>query len=157
MMVIRQSRRSIKMTASKKIILIVKPSPQPSPRQSPEHIAPTQHGASQPSSAAQILSQTAATLSASASPRPAGTYRAGRHKEYVIFLSSHYSEAEAAGEQAHIAKLGVHSDIYPVTLNHRKWYRLRSGSFASKAEAQTEMEKLKARTGLNGAWLEMGK
>ncbi len=132
------------------------PASQPSSRQSPEHVAPTQHGASQPSPATQIQSQPA-TIAASASPRPAGTYRAGRHKKYVIFLSSHSSKAEAAAEQAHIAKLGVHSDIYPVTLNHRKWYRLRVGSFANKAEAQTEMEKLKARTGLNGAWLEMGK
>jgi len=76
-------------------------------------------------------------------------------KKYVIFLSSHYSEAEAAAEQGHIAKLGVHSDIYPVTLGHRKWYRLRAGSYASKAEATVEMNKLKALTGLTGAWLEM--
>ncbi len=77
------------------------------------------------------------------------------HRKYVIFLSSHYSEAEAAAEQGYIAKLGVHSDIYPVTLNHRKWYRLSAGSYASKAEAIAEMNKLKTLTGLTGAWLEI--
>jgi len=76
------------------------------------------------------------------------------HGKYVLFLSSHYSEAEAAAEQGQIAKLGVHSDIYPVTLEHRKWYRLRAGSYASKAEAISEMNRLKTLTGLTGAWLE---
>ncbi|MDQ6982238.1 MAG: MlaA family lipoprotein [Mariprofundus sp.] len=77
------------------------------------------------------------------------------HRKYVLFLSSHYSEAEAAAEQGHIAKLGVHSDIYPVTLDHRKWYRLRAGSYTSKAEATAAMNKLKTLTGLTGAWLEI--
>jgi len=78
-------------------------------------------------------------------------------RQYTIFLSSHSSEVEAAAEQAHIDKLGVHSDIYPVTLKNRVWYRLRVGNYASKAEARAEMDKLKTLTGLSGAWIEGGK
>ncbi|MDQ7000358.1 MAG: SPOR domain-containing protein, partial [Mariprofundus sp.] len=99
--------------------------------------------------AAQIQSQSDTTATPLAS-KPVSAQR-----KYVIFLSSHYSEAEAAAEQGHIAKLGVHSDIYPVTLDHRKWYRLRAGSYASKAEATAEMNRLKTLTGLTGAWLEI--
>jgi len=86
---------------------------------------------------------------------PASIPSAGVHRKYVIFLSSHYSEAEAAAEQGHIAKLGVHSDIYPVILNQRKWYRLRAGNYASMSEARTERDRLKAITGLSGAWIEI--
>ncbi len=92
--------------------------------------------------------------SSTATPPPASTaagQTAGR--QYTIFLSSHYSEAEAAAEQAHVAKLGVHSDIYPVTLKNHRWYRLRAGSYARKAEALANMDTLKAITGLNDAWI----
>ncbi len=76
------------------------------------------------------------------------------HKQYVIFLSSHYSESEAAAEQNQIARLGVGSDIFPVTLNHRRWYRIRSGSYTNKSKALDEMKRLKSLTGLNGVWIE---
>jgi len=104
----------------------------------------------QPSTGAQFLPQSATTPASSASFNPASA-----HRQYVVFLSSHYSEAEAAAEQAHIARLGVQSDIYPVTLKNRLWYRLRAGSYASKAEAQNDMNRLKSRTGLAGAWVEV--
>jgi len=103
----------------------------------------------QPPSMMQGSPQSATTPASSASVSPTST-----HSQYTIFLSSHYSEAEAAAEQAHIAKLGVHSVIYPVKLKNRLWYRLRAGSYVSKAKARDEMEKLKALTGLNGAWME---
>ncbi len=90
-----------------------------------------------------------ATTPAVISSSPVGTGR-----QYTIFLSSHYSEAEAAAEQAQIVKLGVHSDIYPVTLKNRVWYRLRTGSYASQAQARVEMDRLKSLTGLTGAWIE---
>jgi len=98
---------------------------------------------------AQLLPQSA-TIPASTPPSPPRV-----HRKYVVFLSSHYSEAEAAAEQAHIARLGAHSDIYPVTLNHHIWYRLRAGSYASKAQARDEMDKLKSLTGMTGAWIEI--
>jgi len=87
------------------------------------------------------------------SPVSSGSMDTGN--KYVVFLSSHYSEAEAATEQAHIDKLGVHSDIYPVILDHQKWYRLRAGRYPSKVKATVEMNKLKALTGLTGAWMEV--
>ena len=114
----------------------------PAPMQPVSGLSPAPRGA-------QIQSQSDITTA------PLMSKQVSAQKKYVIFLSSHYSEAEAAAEQGHIAKLGVHSDIYPVTLGHRKWYRLRAGSYASKAEATAEMNKLKALTGLTGAWLEM--
>ena len=76
------------------------------------------------------------------------------HKHYVIFLSSHHSESEAATEQSQIARLGINSNIFPVTLNHRRWYRIRSGSYAKKSKALAEIKRLKSLTGLNGAWVE---
>jgi len=98
---------------------------------------------------AQFLPQSATT------PAPASFIPANAHRQYVIFLSSHYSEAEAAAEQAHIAKLGIQSDIYPVRLKSRLWYRLRAGSYSSHAEARAEMNRLRSRTGLTGAWIEI--
>ncbi len=74
-------------------------------------------------------------------------------KVYVIYLSSHYSEVEAAAEQGRISKLGVKSEIYQVTIKNRIWYRLRGGRYNSKAEANTHLDELKARTGLTGAWI----
>jgi len=129
-------------------------SPQPKTKihlESPQPPQPTTQPAlpAQPSAGAQIQPQS--------KPEQLTAGPASTETKYVIFLSSHYSEVEAAAEQGHISKLGVHSDIYPVTLNHRIWYRLRAGTYTSKAEAQAEMEKLKAQTGLNGAWLEMGR
>jgi len=85
----------------------------------------------------------------------AATSPTDMHKKYVIFLSSHASESEAAAEQERIRKLGVDSDIHPVTLNQRTWYRLRAGYFDSREEARNEMEKLKVKTGLTGAWLDL--
>jgi len=92
--------------------------------------------------------------SSTTTPAATSSSQVGTGRQYTIFLSSHYFEAEAAAEQAHIDKLGVHSDIYPVTLKKRVWYRLRAGSYASKAEARAEMDKLKTLTGLSGAWIE---
>jgi len=110
---------------------------------------PPASGSSSASQGAQIqLQSDITTASLTSSP-------ASAHRKYVIFLSSHYSEAEAAAEQGYIAKFGVHSDIYPVILDHRKWYRLRTGSYDNKAEATAEMNKLKTLTGLTGAWIEV--
>jgi len=129
------------------------PSSQQSPRQTSERNPPDQHAQPDVSPAAQVdAKQPQPAATPAASPRVAG-----RHKTYVLFLSSHYSEAEAAAEQGHIAKLGVHSEIYPVMIHQHRWYRLRAGSYASKAEALAEMNRLEAITGLNDAWLEMRK
>jgi len=103
-----------------------------------------------PSGPAVVQSQSHTSASASSSPSSSSG-------KYVIFLSSHYTEAEAAAEQAHIGKLGVHSDIYPVILNNHQWYRLRVGSYASKAEASDNIDQLMSRTGLTGAWVEVVK
>jgi len=119
------------------------------PENIPDPIQQPVSGSSPAPQGAQIQPQSDITKT------PPTSKQVSAQQKYVIFLSSHYSEAEAAAEQGHIAKLGVHSDIYPVTLDHRKWYRLRAGSYASKAEATAEMNKLKELTGLTGAWLEM--
>jgi phospholipid-binding lipoprotein MlaA len=74
-------------------------------------------------------------------------------KVYVIYLSSHYSEVEAAAEQGRISRLGIKSEIYPVIVNNRTWYRLRGSSHATKAEASTHLGKLKPQPGLADAWI----
>jgi len=74
-------------------------------------------------------------------------------KVYVIYLSSHYSEAEAAAEQGRLSRLGIQSKIYPVTINKRVWYRLHNSKYASKAEASAQLKELKARSNLTGAWI----
>ncbi len=76
---------------------------------------------------------------------------------YVIYLSSHYSEIEAAAEQGRIAKQGIQSSIIPVTLNHHIWYRLRASQYSDKAEAATQLAVLKTSTRLHDAWLMMEK
>ena len=74
-------------------------------------------------------------------------------KVYVIYLSSHYSETEAAAEQGRLSRLGIQSEIYPVSINKRLWYRLRSSMHASKAEADLQLEELKLRSNLTDAWI----
>ena len=134
--------------------------PQPSPQSThgPTAAAPTPKPDQQPETGnaptAHLRSQQSPATPATA---PASSTAVSVQRTYTVFLSSHYSEAEAAAEQAHITKLGVHADIYPVVLKQHRWYRLRAGSFASKAKARAEMEKLEALTGLNDAWLEVSR
>jgi phospholipid-binding lipoprotein MlaA len=75
-------------------------------------------------------------------------------KMYVIYLSSHYSEVEAAAEQGRISKLGIKSEIYPVSINNRTWYRLRGSKYASLAEARAHLDKLRSYSDLASAWIE---
>ncbi len=78
-------------------------------------------------------------------------------KRFVIYLSSHYSEIEAAAEQGRILKLGIQSEIYPVTVHNRIWYRLRGSKHTSLTEARTHLDKLKSRFSLTGSWIEVTK
>jgi len=126
--------------------------PAPEPKQPKTRIRLTPAPASEPIAAPVTKPDADAQSEPVTVSSSAGTMTTGR--EYVIFLSSHGTAVEAAAEQGHIAKLGVHTEIYPVMIKGEKWYRLRAGRFASKAKAQAEMESLKAKTGLNGAWLE---
>lgn len=97
-----------------------------------------------------------AATAAPASTMPAPTISpTDMHKKYVIFLSSHASESEATTERKRIKKLGVDSEIYPVMVNQRTWYRLRAGYFDSREDARNAMERLKELTGLTGAWLDL--
>jgi len=75
---------------------------------------------------------------------------------YIIYLSSHYTEVEAAAEQGRIAKLGIPTTIVPFNVDQHVWYRLRASQYADKAEALMQLETLKSRTGLSDAWLEAG-
>ena len=74
-------------------------------------------------------------------------------KVYVIYLSSHYSEIEAAAEQGRISRLGIKSEIYPVIVNNRTWYRLRGSTHATKDEASTHLDEVKSQPGLTDAWI----
>jgi phospholipid-binding lipoprotein MlaA len=76
-----------------------------------------------------------------------------KEKVYVIYLSSHYSEIEAAAEQGRISRLGIESEIYPVIVNNRTWYRLRGSTHATKAEASTHLDEVKTQSGLADAWI----
>lgn len=80
-----------------------------------------------------------------------------QRKRYVIYLSSHYSEIEAAAEQGRISKLGIQSEIYPVTVHKRIWHRLRGSKYNSLAEARAHLDKLKSRFDLTGSWIEVSK
>jgi len=74
---------------------------------------------------------------------------------YAIYLSSHYSEVEAASEQGHFAKRDIQTTIVPVTLDQHVWYRLRLSQYSDKAEALAQLKLIKSRRGLNSAWLEV--
>ena len=76
---------------------------------------------------------------------------------YAIYLSSHYSEVEAAAEQGRFTKLDIPTTIVPVTLDQHVWYRLRAGEYHDRAKALRQLKTLKSRTGLNNAWLEVKK
>lgn len=97
----------------------------------------------------------------SAAPVPAGTGNdaepsetAEQQKLYIINISSHYSEVEAAAEQGRLARLGVETEIWPVTIDNRTWYRLRSVEQVEMDQARQRLESLRKLTGLNGIWLE---
>ena len=79
---------------------------------------------------------------------------AAQSKHYVINLSSHYSEVEAAAEQGRLARLGVETEIWPVSIDNRTWYRLRSVERLGKEQARERLQSLRELTGLTGIWLE---
>jgi len=73
---------------------------------------------------------------------------------YIIYLSSHYSEMEAAAEQEIIARQGIQTTIVPVILNHHTWYRLRaSNTYSEKNNAYAQLQSFKSTTRLNDGWL----
>ena len=82
------------------------------------------------------------------------TSTANQASIYSIYLSSHYSEIEAAAEQGRINKLGITTTIIAVTLDQHVWHRLRAGQYNDKAKAITRLQALKIQTGLTQAWLE---
>ena len=132
--------------------------PQPESKAHPNNTAPKNIPAPVPAVSSPSRSQTTPTkafLPEPAAISASDSVSANDAREhYVIFLSSHHSESEAVAEQSQIARLGIGSDIFPVTLNHRRWYRIRSGSYANKSKAFNELKRLKSLTGLNGAWIE---
>ena len=73
---------------------------------------------------------------------------------YIINLSSHYSEVEAAAEQGRLARLGVETEIKQVMINDRTWYRLRCTEQVEKSKARAYVQSLKELTGLQDIWLE---
>jgi len=76
---------------------------------------------------------------------------------YSIYLSSHYSEVEAAAEQGKFAKLDIQTTIVAVTLDQHVWYRLLASEHSDKAEAFGQLKAIKSRTDLSKAWLEVKK
>jgi len=126
--------------------------PQPTTKISMERVAPADVPASPPS--AQTLPASAKALD----PMPTDTHASADplmpSHHYVIYLSSHSTEVEAAAEQAYLAKLGIQTDIQPTTVNKRRSYRLRSGNYTDKATANAQLKALQTRSGLTGAWVE---
>ncbi len=119
------------------------------PRIRLESVPPADIMQDQPTVPAQPLDElkkTGTDKRASTLPDPQG-------KIYVIYLSSHYSEAEAAAEQGRLSRQGIESEVYPVTVNKRIWYRLRSSKHASKVEAHKQLEKIRLRSNLTDAWI----
>lgn len=73
---------------------------------------------------------------------------------YVINLSSHYTETEAAAAQGSLARQGIETEIRPVRVNNRTWYRLRSTEQVRGDRARERLESLQEITRLKGIWLE---
>ena len=73
---------------------------------------------------------------------------------YIINISSYFSEMEAAAEQGRLARLGLKTEIQPVTINGRVGYRLRGTERVEKSQAWERLQELKELTGLTGIWLE---
>ncbi|MDQ6997573.1 MAG: VacJ family lipoprotein [Mariprofundus sp.] len=76
---------------------------------------------------------------------------------YSIYLSSHYSELEAASEQGHFAKIDIQTTIVPVTIKQHVWYRLLASKHHNRAEALARLKMLRSTIGLSNAWLEVRK
>ncbi len=113
--------------------------------------------AAQPKTRIRIDDAPAAAAPAEPAPAAAPQSRDDQSgsKRYLLFLSSHATEVEAAAEQAHIARLGIDSEIVPARLNGRVWYRLQQGSYADKQAAQQALKRFRNINDLGSAWLEM--
>ena len=75
-------------------------------------------------------------------------------KRYLINLSSHYSEVEAAAAQGRLKRVGIQTKIRPVHIQNKTWYRVSSKDPLASEPAKEKLEELKTLTGLDGAWLE---
>lgn len=74
---------------------------------------------------------------------------------YIINLSSHHTEVEAAAEQGRLSRLGINTEVYTTSVRDSTWYRLRSiKKFSDLADARQELQRLKDASGLQDAWLE---
>ncbi|MCF7821756.1 MAG: VacJ family lipoprotein [Mariprofundaceae bacterium] len=72
----------------------------------------------------------------------------------IINIASFVSEAEAAAAQKKLAKEHIRTGIKKVSVDARTWYRLYSSNRVRKADAQTKLAELKARSGYSDMWLE---
>jgi len=75
-------------------------------------------------------------------------------KFYLINLSSHYSEVEAAAEQGRLDRFGIQTRIRPVHIQDKTWYRISSIQHIKQADANKKLNEIKTVTGQSGAWLE---
>jgi len=73
---------------------------------------------------------------------------------YLINLSSHYSEVEAAAAQGRLNRYGIETEIRPVHIQNKTWYRVSSKQHIEIGQAKKKLAELKIATGLAGAWLE---
>ena len=76
---------------------------------------------------------------------------------YSIYLTSHYSEAEAVSEQGRLAKRDIQTTIVPVTVKHHMWYRLLVSEHHNKTEALARLKAIKSIAGAKSAWLDAKK
>ncbi len=74
---------------------------------------------------------------------------------YNIYISSHYSEAEAAAEQAGFAKQDIHTTIIPSTIKQHIWHRLRISKHNNRKEALAQLKTIRSHPGLEKAWIEV--
>ena len=73
---------------------------------------------------------------------------------YLINLSSHYSEVEAAAAQGKLNRYGIETEIRPVHIQDKTWYRVSSKQHIEIEQAKKKLAELKTASGLAGAWLE---
>lgn len=73
--------------------------------------------------------------------------------KWYIVLSSFRQRDEAEKFHRKLGKMGLKSQIQPVSVKGRQWYRVRLGPYATASIAKTRGEQMKARLGLDSVWV----
>lgn len=73
--------------------------------------------------------------------------------DWVINLVSFHAIDNANAYIAQLKQRGIHTDMVPVTIKGKSWYRIRTIGFASKQDAEKQQQILARKLKLNSAWV----